>query len=231
MPTMTIAWKDLPYELRALPKRDAIALRAAILRTLSYDAQRWIQWSIRGGGAIAPRRPTASGPRKKKGRLARLAKKLRSALRRLGGKRPPGTRRVKSPGGCGARPTPTYRTPVDTGDYANSWRYQLTSEGGLLYSASNPPEKAGVIEEGRRAAWIPIAPLAEWVRRKLNCPDPKRARAIAYAISKYASTHPRKGLHVLGRAHPKIAEAMQRNVERELHVAIKRAVLTRAIRY
>jgi hypothetical protein len=70
-----------------------------------------------------------------------------------------------------------------------------------------------VIEQGRRAAPIPIEPLAEWVRRKLGCKDPKRSRSIAFAISRHASKHARPGLYVLARAHPKISDAFFENLQ------------------
>ena len=92
----------------------------------------------------------------------------------------------------------------------------MLEDGGLFYSSSRPPILAGVIEYGRRPAPIPIRPLADWVRRKLGCSDPKKAIGIAIAISKTAAKTERPGLHVLGRAHPKIAEALHKNVGREL---------------
>lgn len=234
MPTMRIAIGDLADELRELPKRDLAALRRAIHRTVAIDAQRWIQWSIRGGDSPRPPRsaPAPSGERERRSRLGGL-------LGRLGrrnnhrGSRPsvPGSRPPSPPGACERRAPPDYRVPIDTGDYAASWRFDFDSGTGegVIYSSPNPPIKAGVIEYGRRPAPIPIEPLAQWVRRKFGCNDPGRARSIAHAISRYAAKHARPGLRVLERAHPKIAEALARNVERELRVSISEAAASRAI--
>lgn len=109
-----------------------------------------------------------------------------------------------------------YRQPVDTGDFKGSWRGVMTQEGGVIYASSSPPLKAGVIEGGRRPAWIPIEPLAQWVRRKFGEKDPDKAKSIAFAISRKASKVPRPGLGVLERARPKIMEALAENVAREL---------------
>jgi hypothetical protein len=159
MPTITIDLKDLPGELKTLGEKNIGTIRSAVQRTIEIDAQRWIQWSIRGGG---------------------------------------------SQGG--------YRQPIDTGNYANSWKSEMLEEGGIIYSSANPPIKSGVIEDGRRPSFIPIEPLTAWVKRKLGVTDPKAARSIAFAISKKASKTPRPGLGVLARAYPKIVEALQKNL-------------------
>ena len=112
-----------------------------------------------------------------------------------------------------------YNIPIDIGEYAASWVGHETPEGGTFYSNASPAVKAGVIEFGRRPAWIPIGPLAEWVQRKLGFAG-LEARSVAYAISRHASENERPGLRVLERAHPKIAEALQANVVRELEEAL-----------
>jgi hypothetical protein len=112
-----------------------------------------------------------------------------------------------------------YFMPIDRGEYAASWVGHETEEGGTFYSSATPAVKAGVIEYGRKAAWIPLEPLTDWVVRKLGF-DEEEARSVAYAISRHASEHDRPGLFVLERAHPKIAEALQANVVRELKEAI-----------
>ena len=227
MTGLTIHIKDLGNELRALPARDLHAVRQGIRRTIEVDAHRWIQWSIRGGGfggtpAPSPKKPKKQPrPVKKKGLLRRILTKLSTILgmkRQLKGK-PPKKQAVDP---CAPGEAPAYRAPVDTGNYKDSWVSLMTPEGGIFYSAASPPVKAGVIEYGRRAAPIPIRPLAEWVRRKLGCTDPKKAIGIAIAISKSAAKTSRPGLHVLERAHPKIAEALQKNVLREMKKARKR---------
>lgn len=163
MTVINISLKDLPNALREMAQRDSQALRKAVQRTLEVDAQRWIQWSIDGGGS-----------------------------------------------------TSGYRKPVDTGNYRNSWKSEMLGDEGIIYSSANPAIKSSVIEAGRRPGFIPIQPLTEWVKRKLGVTDPKAARSIAFAISKTASKKPRPGLGVLERAHPKIVEALQKNMDREL---------------
>ena len=236
MPTMTIALADLEAEYRDLPRRDRRALQRAAARTFEVDAQRWIQWSIRGG-ATGQRSQRTAKPKPKRRRrtwIANLMKGVASLFRSRRGKVPrvPNSLpEVKgTDGSCSRRAPPLYRVPIDTGDYANSWRATATEDGYVLYNSSNPPEKAGVIELGRRAAPIPIEPLVHWVRRKLGCPDPRKQRSIAHAISRYASRHPREGLRVLERAHPRIAEALIRNTQRELRQSISQACAQRLVR-
>lgn len=222
---MTIEIAALGAELRRLPKRDREAARRGLRKTMAVDADRWIQWSIRGGGhpAAAPRPatrkpPRQNTPRKRRGPIQKLLKRLGGLLKRRG-KKPRGAGSQKPGAGCARRDPPAYRTPVDTGDYARSWRWVQRGDSGMIYSAASPAVKAGVIEFGRRPAPIPIRPLAEWVRRKLGCNDPKKAIGIAIAISKTAAKTKRPGLHVLARAHPKIAEAALKNVQREMRKA------------
>jgi hypothetical protein len=231
MPTIIVPLADLEAELRALPRRDIAAIRLAIQRTIEVDAHRWIQWSIKGGGSGGQpaKRPT-KGPKKRKrpNIVRKVLKKLGGLLRRgKVPKVPAAPKKKEDP--CSRPPQQGYRQPVDTGDYKNSWKSQMLGEGGIFYSSPNPPIKAGVIEEGRRAAPIPIEPLALWVRRKFGCKDPNKARSIAIAISKAASKTKRPGLHVLRRAHPKIVEAMSKNLERELRRSISSAVSSKAV--
>lgn len=155
---------DLARMLAGAPRNAVSRIVAAAKKTAEIDADRWIQWSIRGGGWS---------------------------------------------GGA-------YRIPVDTGDYARSFRVVQVSETRIeIVSHANPRVKAGVVELGRRAAWIPIEPLSEWVRRKFNVQDPSEARSIAWLISRKASRTPRAGLEVLARARPKIAEALRRRIASE----------------
>lgn len=217
MASITIAISDLGDELRRLPRRNEGAILRGIHKTLAVDAYRWFDWSIRGGGIAAPPSRTGTGPRKPKktkvriGLLRRIVNRLKNLLffrkkaKKPAAKKPPATR----------GPPPGYRVPIDLGDYAASGRHDLSDGGGMFYSATSPPIKAGVIEEGRRPAPIPIRPLAEWARRKFGI-GPDEARGVAFAISKAASKTKRPGLHVFARMHPKIAESLQKNIAREL---------------
>lgn len=184
------------------------------------DAQRWIQWSIRGGSEADPQRslnikPVIKKPRNRKPKS--LKSRLLRAIKRFFGKRP--KRRYNKPKQppTDTGPKSAYRAPIDTGGYARSWRGVETANGGLFFSISSPRVLAGVIELGRRPGkGIPTAPLADWVRRKLGESDPERAKRIAIAISFKQKRDGRPGLHVLGRAHPKIAESLAKNILREL---------------
>jgi len=219
-----ISLKLLAPLMVRLAANDRRAMTRAIRRTLAMDAHRWIQWSIAGGGwegggpPSLPRRPVVKNPPKPVG----LGTKVRRLLKRLRPKEGRPKRARKGAGGASAAPRPApagYRAPVDTGDYKASWRDEALPDGsGIFYSSPNPPVKAGVIEEGRRPAPIPIAPLAQWVRRKLNVQDPAEAVRVAMAISRKAARTARPGLHVLGRAAPKIREAFEKNLEQELRM-------------
>lgn len=171
------------------------------------------------GGGAQPRPKKPPKPKKPKVKvrlLRRLVTRLGNALGIFRGKKPKSLKAQKAKDPCAPKDPPAYRKPIDTGDYARSWIHELTENGGAFYSAASPPVKAGVIELGRRPAPIPIRPLAEWVRRKFGCTDPKKALGIAIAISKVAAETPRPGLRVLHRAHPKISEAAKKNIEREI---------------
>lgn len=115
------------------------------------------------------------------------------------------------------RSTDSKRRPVDTGDYRRAWAAEPTPAGAIFYSTASPAVKAGVIERGRRAGkGIPLEPLAEWVRRRLHVRDRANARSIAFLISRKHRREGRKGLGVMKRAHPKIAEAFRQNLLKEL---------------
>ena len=177
----TVHIRELSTELRKTMAGQVHAVQKGMELAAKIDVDRWIQWSLRGGGYTGPR---------------------------------------------------PYRVPVDTGDYARSWKSDVEPmevHGGrvsgpgriAIYSAASPPVKAGVIEHGRRPAPIPLGPLADWVRRKLGVSDPKVARGIAFAISRKASKVRRPGLEVLARAHPKIAAAVEKRVAAELKKAAR----------
>lgn len=239
---LKITLKDLPAELRRLPARDAAAVIGGIHQTLALDAHRWIQWSIRGGGTVdgvktgltpsdRPRRYSkkkkvtakGKGSKPKKGESGRgLISNVLSKLGFGSNSEPKKTtkkviKKIKKVERVNA--APGYRQPIDTGEYANSWKHVLTPEGGEFWPASTPPIKAAVIEAGRRPAPIPREHLAQWVRRKLNVQDPKKAARIAFLISRKASKTRRPGLKVLERAAPRIEASLLKNV----HVALRRS--------
>lgn len=225
---ITLGLKDVALHLRALSARNAEAILKATHRTAELDAMRWIQWSIRGGGRVSSRvrgrtsgvkkaRPKGSSPSSKPtlGGEEGIGQTKKSREPAVAGK--VGKKKGKKRGSQGG-----YRIPIDTGNYAGSWRATRLKDGAEIWSAAAPQVKAGVIEEGRRPAPIPITPLARWVKRKFGVGDDEEARGIAFAISKYASKNRRPGLHVLARARAKIFEALKKNVERELERAARR---------
>lgn len=244
MATIIITPELLPDELRDLARRDREAVRRATMRTVHMDSMRWIQWSIRGGDssklpqsmaaliafyaqvAMIGKKPPKPKTAKKPPTVWETVKKKvdewfgsdKAKSKRKRGPRPKKAKEEADP--CMRRSPPLYRIPIDVGDYARSWKGVVEKDGtGFVYSDASPQIKAGVIEEGRKPAGIPIAPLAQWVRRKFGCKDPEKAEAIAINISRAAKHRKRPGLHVLGRAHPKISLAHAVNVERELRAA------------
>lgn len=233
MTTIVLTIQQVPGELRAFPKRTREAMVMAARRTILIDGPRWVQWSIRGGGMTGAEAPRATATpaevKKAKGRKTpqgwrKSLGKLRKAIGQIFGSSRPKVRKPRAPRVKDPPPKPpfdpnAYRVPIDTGDYANSWVAEPTDDGAVLYSAASPSIKAGVIELGRRPGkGIPIPPLQDWVRRKLGIKDPDEAKGIAIRISWQAKHHGRPGLHVLGRAHPKIAEAAVRNTVRQLKI-------------
>lgn len=119
------------------------------------------------------------------------------------------------------------RVPVDTGDYKRAWRVVRLPDRIEVVSFASPRVKAGVIELGRRPAWIPIAPLAEWVRRKFNVQDPDEARGIAFVISRAASRRRREGLGILAWVRPRLAAEVSRELERTLRTTKGRKARSR----
>lgn len=70
--------------------------------------------------------------------------------------------------------------PVDTTAMIESVRSAPTENGGKLWMDS---PHAIYMEEGTRPHFPPIAPLYEWVKRKITS-DPVRARGIAFAVQR-----------------------------------------------
>lgn len=84
-------------------------------------------------------------------------------------------------------------TPVGvSGTLRKGWFVERQGDG--LYVLSNPAEYGLAVEKGRKAAYVPIKPLALWVRRKLGLPA-KKALGVAIAISKKKKLHATPGQH------------------------------------
>lgn len=82
-----------------------------------------------------------------------------------------------------------------TGEFRRSWVSQIREEGSTMSAVVFPgaTEYALAVELGRKAAPVPIEPLTRWVRRKLQVTDEKRARGIAFYLSKKKAKKPTKG--------------------------------------
>lgn len=59
-------------------------------------------------------------------------------------------------------------SPVDTGEYANSWEFTELENAAVL---GNFAPHAGIIENGARPFTPPIGPLLAWAKRVLNSPS------------------------------------------------------------
>lgn len=84
-------------------------------------------------------------------------------------------------------------TPAYTGDLQKNWftEYRESAKEVLV---ANPSEYALPMEFGRKPAWVPIEPLTLWVRRKLGVSDQKKAKGIAFVISRKKSQQPTPGV-------------------------------------
>lgn len=226
MTEIKLDMSQLQAELKKLSYAEGQKMKKAIdtatKKTVLIDADRWVQWSIRGGGWTGQVSvPTTKKPRKAKPKGKKPPSLLSRLLAALGGRSSPRSKQPRAPKKPAKPPTPKppvpYRVPIDTGQYAASWRGHMVGDVGLFYAAARPPVKATVIEHGRRPGkGVPIDPLADWVKRKLGVKDRNKARSVAFAISKSIKAKGKHGLKVLERARPKILDAHIDNVEREL---------------
>lgn len=61
----------------------------------------------------------------------------------------------------------------------------------------NPIEYLLAIDQGRKAAPVPIEPLMMWVQKKLGIKNVKKARSVAWAISKKKAKTATPGQHFI----------------------------------
>lgn len=105
-------------------------------------------------------------------------------------------------------------SPVDTGNYAQSWAMNVTETSAII---GNFAPYAGIIENGARPHTPPIGPLLAWAKRVLQSssqpPDyDKEVWALAIGVQKKIEAHGQAPRHILENMIPKIIE----NIREEL---------------
>lgn len=112
------------------------------------------------------------------------------------------------------------RSPVGaTGYLRRSWSIQPAAPTRLVSSVYTNVEYALPVELGRRAEWVPIAPLELWVRRKLGISEPA-ATSVAWAISTKKSRTPTPGQFFFQRSLQETLPRIQRQLFDSLGLAV-----------
>ena len=106
------------------------------------------------------------------------------------------------------------KSPVDTGEYANSWDFTADEKKIIL---GNFAPHATIIEFGARPFKPPIQPLLEWARRVLQDTSPAGefspdVRRLAYATQKKIERQGMKPHHILTNEIPVIIEEIKKEV-------------------
>ena len=105
-------------------------------------------------------------------------------------------------------------SPVDTGEYANSWDFTQTEEAAIL---GNYAPHAPIIERGARPFRPPLQPLLAWAKRVLKSPSQPphydaAVRALAIGTQRKIQAEGMEPKNILENALPQIIE----NIKREL---------------
>lgn len=108
------------------------------------------------------------------------------------------------------------KSPVDTGQYANSWDFQETEVSMIL---GNFAPHAAIIEFGSRPFSPPIKPLLAWAKRVLKDPSQPpdyspEVRGLAYAVRAKIQKEGMKPRSILRKELPNIAERIKREFKR-----------------
>lgn len=108
------------------------------------------------------------------------------------------------------------KSPVDTGQYANSWDFTET-ETAMFFGNFAP--HAAIIENGARPFTPPIKPLLEWAKRVLQDPSQPpdyspEVRSLAYGTRDKISQYGMRPRKVLEQAIPDILENIRQEYER-----------------
>lgn len=111
-------------------------------------------------------------------------------------------------------------SPVDTGLYRSSWQTQKIADGHMQLGNSAP--HAPAIEFGTRPHKPPLAPLLAWAKRVLKDPSQPpnysaEVRGLAVGVQKKIEREGQAPRHVLTNAIPKIIDAVNEEVKRELN--------------
>ena len=108
------------------------------------------------------------------------------------------------------------KSPVDTGQYANSWDVTLTEQSAIL---GNFAPHASVIERGARPFKPPIGPLLAWAKRVLgsSAQPPKydsEVWGLAIGVQKKIEKEGMQPKNVLEKALPKIIANIKEEFEK-----------------
>lgn len=105
-------------------------------------------------------------------------------------------------------------SPVDTGQYASSWDFEVNERSAIL---GNYAPHAAIIERGARPFTPPIRPLLEWAKRVLKSPSmapdyDEEVWALARGTQLKIAEQGMKPRHILENMLPQIIE----NIKQEL---------------
>jgi hypothetical protein len=106
-------------------------------------------------------------------------------------------------------------SPIDTGQYAQSWTAEKTELGGRI---GNHAPHAAVIEFGARPFNAPIGPLLAWAKRVLQDPSqPPHYSSHVWALAKHTQQKiAEQGMlphHIMQNAIPSILENIKKEYE------------------
>lgn len=107
------------------------------------------------------------------------------------------------------------KSPVDTGEYANSWDFTETEKSLIL---GNFSPHASVIEFGARPFTPPIGPLLAWAKRILQDPSQppeysSEVWAMARGVQNKISREGMKPKHVLQSTMPEIIDNIIQEIQ------------------
>ena len=107
-------------------------------------------------------------------------------------------------------------SPVDTGEYAASWDFDVDERRAIL---GNFAPHAPIIERGARPFTPPLAPLLAWAKRVLGSPSQppdydSEVWALAIGVRKKISEKGMKPKHILENVLPTIIDNIRRELNR-----------------
>ena len=107
-------------------------------------------------------------------------------------------------------------SPVDTGQYASSWAFDINDESAIL---GNFAPHAPIIEKGARPFTPPLGPLLAWAKRVLKDPShppdySSEVWGLAIGVQKKIAAEGMKPKNILGNSIPMIIENIRRELQR-----------------